>query len=353
MPLPEPKWDDRGLVPAVVQDADRGTVLMLAWMNHDAWRLTNETGIVHFWSRSRQALWKKGETSGHVLRVSEVRIDCDHDAVLVRARPDGPTCHTGATACFFHRGDADDDDGAPPSHIVDRLAAGRGVAVNFILADMLAPDWPPAARRWDNGSPRVAPTPAAGFALSGVVMALARDWFAARGWTPRAHQLDMLAKARAEVDAAFGNEMPRIEHLAKLRYIEQILMETLRIWPTAPAFALKPYEDTLLAGRYALRKWDTVMVLVPTVPTFCSSQVLSWLKLPFTSLAKAGPSALKVTSCAHARLLTSATATAGHAQRRRGGRSTRARSMSSWVRSSARSRCRSSFGMGLQRRLEA
>jgi len=73
----------------------------------------------------------------------------------------------------------------------------------------------------------------------------------------------VLAKARAEVDAAFGNEMPRIEHLAKLRYIEQILMETLRIWPTAPAFALKPYEDTLLAGRYALRKWDTVMVLVP------------------------------------------------------------------------------------------
>ena len=69
MPLPEPKWDDRGLVPAVVQDADRGTVLMLAWMNHHAWRLTNETGTVHFWSRSRQALWKKGETSGHVLRV--------------------------------------------------------------------------------------------------------------------------------------------------------------------------------------------------------------------------------------------------------------------------------------------
>ncbi|MBK7078786.1 MAG: bifunctional phosphoribosyl-AMP cyclohydrolase/phosphoribosyl-ATP diphosphatase HisIE [Myxococcales bacterium] len=123
MPLPEPKWDDRGLVPAVVQDADRGTVLMLAWMNHDAWRLTNETGTVHFWSRSRQALWKKGETSGHVLRVSEVRIDCDHDAVLVRARPDGPTCHTGATACFFHRDGGDDDDGAPAAHIVDRLAA--------------------------------------------------------------------------------------------------------------------------------------------------------------------------------------------------------------------------------------
>jgi phosphoribosyl-ATP pyrophosphohydrolase/phosphoribosyl-AMP cyclohydrolase len=122
MPLPEPRWDDRGLVPAIVQDADRGTVLMLAWMNHAAWRLTLETGAAHFWSRSRQALWKKGETSGHVLRVSEVRVDCDTDAVLVRARPDGPTCHTGATACFFHAADGDDD-GAPATHVVDRLAA--------------------------------------------------------------------------------------------------------------------------------------------------------------------------------------------------------------------------------------
>ena len=122
MPLPEPAWDDRGLVPAIVQDADTGAVLMLAWMNADAWRLTRETGEVHFWSRSRGALWKKGETSGNVLRVAELRVDCDHDAVLVKARPAGPTCHTGATACFFHRdGDAPDDDGAPPAHVVDRL----------------------------------------------------------------------------------------------------------------------------------------------------------------------------------------------------------------------------------------
>jgi phosphoribosyl-AMP cyclohydrolase / phosphoribosyl-ATP pyrophosphohydrolase len=118
--LPEPAWDDRGLAPAIVQDADTGAVLMLAWMNADAWRLTRETGEVHFWSRSRGALWKKGETSGNVLRVAELRIDCDDDAILVKARPAGPTCHTGRTACFFHR-DADDDDGAPPAHIVDRL----------------------------------------------------------------------------------------------------------------------------------------------------------------------------------------------------------------------------------------
>lgn len=119
--LPEPAWDERGLAPAIVQDAERGTVLMLAWMNAEAWRLTRETGAVHFWSRSRNALWKKGETSGHVLHVVEVRIDCDLDAILVRARPSGPTCHTGATACFFHTA-GDDDDGAPPAHVLDALA---------------------------------------------------------------------------------------------------------------------------------------------------------------------------------------------------------------------------------------
>src|SRR5258708_14077460 len=84
--VPEPVFDERGLVPCVVQDADRGTVLMLAWMNADALRLTRQTGFAHFWSRSRQALWKKGETSGHTLAVVDVRPDCDNDPVLVRAR---------------------------------------------------------------------------------------------------------------------------------------------------------------------------------------------------------------------------------------------------------------------------
>jgi phosphoribosyl-ATP pyrophosphohydrolase/phosphoribosyl-AMP cyclohydrolase len=122
----EPAFDERGLVPAIVQDADAGTVLMLAWMNAEALRLTRETGVVHFWSRSRQALWKKGETSGNTLALVELRLDCDADAVLVRARPAGPTCHTGATACFFHRDDGTDDDGVPAPSIdgreLDRLA---------------------------------------------------------------------------------------------------------------------------------------------------------------------------------------------------------------------------------------
>jgi len=121
----EPVYDDRGLVPCVVQDAAAGTVLMVAWMNAEALRLTRETRIVHFWSRSRQAMWKKGETSGNTLALVELRLDCDGDTVLVRARPAGPACHTGATTCFFHNDDGTDDDGVPAAEgaqIVVRLA---------------------------------------------------------------------------------------------------------------------------------------------------------------------------------------------------------------------------------------
>jgi phosphoribosyl-AMP cyclohydrolase / phosphoribosyl-ATP pyrophosphohydrolase len=120
MPV-EPAYDERGLVPCIVQDAATGTVVMLAWMNAEALRLTRETRTVHFWSRSRQALWKKGETSGHTLALVELRGDCDHDAILVRATPAGPTCHTGATSCFFHPDDGPDDDG-PALPILQRLA---------------------------------------------------------------------------------------------------------------------------------------------------------------------------------------------------------------------------------------
>jgi len=85
---------------AIVQDAESGRVLMLAWMDEEAERLTRESGEAWFWSRSRQRLWKKGETSGNTLAVEEVRDDCDGDALLVRVRPNGPTCHTGAVSCF-------------------------------------------------------------------------------------------------------------------------------------------------------------------------------------------------------------------------------------------------------------
>lgn len=89
-----------GLLPAVVQDARTGQVLMLAYMNREALERTLETGRVTFWSRSRRKLWTKGETSGHWLHLEEVRPDCDADAILVLARPEGPTCHRGTSSCF-------------------------------------------------------------------------------------------------------------------------------------------------------------------------------------------------------------------------------------------------------------
>jgi phosphoribosyl-AMP cyclohydrolase len=95
------KWDERGLIPAIVQDAQSGTVLMLAYMNEDALRLTQETGEAHFWSRSRQELWHKGETSGNVQHVREVRVDCDADTILLKVDPAGPACHTGEYSCFY------------------------------------------------------------------------------------------------------------------------------------------------------------------------------------------------------------------------------------------------------------
>ncbi|WP_242122968.1 phosphoribosyl-AMP cyclohydrolase [Sphingobium sp. Sx8-8] len=98
-----PKYDRDGLITAVVTDVDSGDVLMVAHMNAQALKLTIDTGLAHFWSRSRQSLWKKGETSGHMLQVRDIRIDCDQDAVWVKAVPAGPTCHTGAPSCFFRR----------------------------------------------------------------------------------------------------------------------------------------------------------------------------------------------------------------------------------------------------------
>ena len=98
-----PKFDRDGLITAVVTDAASGEVLMVAHMNDQALALTVETGLAHFWSRSRQSLWKKGETSGNMLEVRDIQIDCDQDAVWVKAVPAGPTCHTGARSCFFRR----------------------------------------------------------------------------------------------------------------------------------------------------------------------------------------------------------------------------------------------------------
>ena len=99
----DPKFDANGLVTAVVTDAGSGELLMVAHMNADALDRTIASGEAHFWSRSRGRLWRKGESSGHVLQVVEIRVDCDQDAIWLKARPAGPACHTGARSCFYRR----------------------------------------------------------------------------------------------------------------------------------------------------------------------------------------------------------------------------------------------------------
>ena len=96
-----PKFDSAGLLAAIVQHAESGEVLMVGFMDAEALAKTRETGLAHFHSRSRGRLWMKGETSGHVLRVRQILVDCDQDALLLKALPDGPACHTGARSCFY------------------------------------------------------------------------------------------------------------------------------------------------------------------------------------------------------------------------------------------------------------
>lgn len=101
------KWDDKGLLAAVIQDAATGQVLMVGYMNAESLGITLQERIACFWSRSRQKLWRKGETSGNVLRVKEIRVDCDADAILLKCDPAGPTCHTNETSCFYRKSDFD------------------------------------------------------------------------------------------------------------------------------------------------------------------------------------------------------------------------------------------------------
>ena len=121
-------FDADGLVPVIAQEAATGMVRMLAWANRDALTATLASGEAHFWSRSRKASWKKGETSGNTLAVRDVRIDCDGDVVLYLCDPAGPSCHTGATSCFYRRvGDdgalvEDDAPPDPPALVVARVA---------------------------------------------------------------------------------------------------------------------------------------------------------------------------------------------------------------------------------------
>lgn len=95
------KYDSNGLITTIVQDAESKDVLMVAWMNQESLELTRSTGEAHFWSRSRQELWHKGGTSGNVMRVQQILVDCDADTLILLVEPAGPACHTGERTCFY------------------------------------------------------------------------------------------------------------------------------------------------------------------------------------------------------------------------------------------------------------
>ena len=132
--VPELGWDERGLIPVVVQETETGEVLMVAWMDRDALAATRRTGLTHFWSRSRQRPWPKGETSGHVQHVDGVYADCDRDTLLVQVHQDGVACHTGARSCFFTRltdgaaGPGGPAPGPEVLEVVERVLQGRKAA---------------------------------------------------------------------------------------------------------------------------------------------------------------------------------------------------------------------------------
>jgi len=106
--LHEIKFNDAGLVPAIAQDADSGRVLMMAWMNEVAFLQTMATGFAHYYSRSRQQQWKKGESSGHVQKVVEIYLDCDGDTILMKIEQTGPACHTNRKSCFYKQQQGDE-----------------------------------------------------------------------------------------------------------------------------------------------------------------------------------------------------------------------------------------------------
>jgi phosphoribosyl-ATP pyrophosphohydrolase/phosphoribosyl-AMP cyclohydrolase len=130
-PLEAVRFDERGLVPCVMQDWASGEVLTLAYMNAEALRRTLETGEMHFYSRSRDELWHKGETSGNVQRLRQIRYDCDGDALVALVEPEGPACHTGQRSCFYRdlNGTADSAVDAPPADGEPEPAAFEATAV--------------------------------------------------------------------------------------------------------------------------------------------------------------------------------------------------------------------------------
>jgi phosphoribosyl-AMP cyclohydrolase / phosphoribosyl-ATP pyrophosphohydrolase len=149
----ELQWDERGLIPAVVQEAETGEVLMVAWMDREALDRTLETGVSHFWSRARRSLWRKGETSGHTQHVDGIYADCDRDTLLLQAHQEGVACHTGARTCFFTR-ISDSGAAALPT---DRVGPGLLEALERVLQSrkVAAPPGSYVAALFAKGEPQI------------------------------------------------------------------------------------------------------------------------------------------------------------------------------------------------------
>lgn len=130
------KFDEKGLIPAIIQDGKSGQVLMMAYMNRESLRKTMETGRTWFYSRSRQELWMKGESSGHIQQVREIRYDCDHDTLLLLVEQTGAACHTGHYSCFY-RNERGEEVEAPMLQLQQVYAAKEGPGILFELYDVI------------------------------------------------------------------------------------------------------------------------------------------------------------------------------------------------------------------------
>lgn len=143
------RFDERGLIPAVIQDVETGSVLMLAYMNSESLKKTLESGETHFWSRRRQQIWHKGETSGNIQKVVAIRADCDSDALLVRVRQLGNACHTGQYTCFFEPVEAKQEGGASLGEVMGSL----GRIIRQRKTDM--PEGSYTAKLWKGGIDKI------------------------------------------------------------------------------------------------------------------------------------------------------------------------------------------------------
>jgi phosphoribosyl-ATP pyrophosphohydrolase/phosphoribosyl-AMP cyclohydrolase len=202
--LDELRWSADGLIPAVVQETETGEVLMLAWMDRGALEATIETGLGHFWSRSRQKLWRKGETSGHAQHVDGIYADCDRDTLLLQVHQDGVACHTGARTCFFTRL-SDGAAGAPGAstggpamlEVLERVLQSRKVAPppGSYVAGLLARGEGQICRKIGEEASEVIVAALGGEGDDRVVSELADLWF---------HSLVLLAARGIPLRRVFG-----------------------------------------------------------------------------------------------------------------------------------------------------